>query len=93
MLEIDGLGIDRGGRRVLADLDWRVARGEWVGLIGANGTGKSTLLASISGLAPIRAGSIRINGMTSQATPPRRAVAVPWQLHPSACLMALLCAS
>ena len=78
MLEIDGLGIDRGGRRVLADLDWRVARGEWVGLIGANGTGKSTLLASISGLAPIRAGSIRINGhdIASHTTTARSCCAV-----------------
>lgn len=62
MLEISGLCVDRGVQRVLAGLDWRVERGEWIGLIGANGTGKSTLLAAITGLTTIAAGSIRIGG-------------------------------
>lgn len=62
MLEAELLCVDRGPQRVLTNLSWRVERGEWVGLIGANGTGKSTLLAAITGLAPIAAGSIRIGG-------------------------------
>jgi len=60
MLEISGLAVARGATRVLDGLDWRVERGEWVGLIGANGTGKSTLFAAITGLAPISAGRIRV---------------------------------
>ena len=60
MLEISGLAVERGATRVLDGLDWRVERGEWVGLIGANGTGKSTLLAAISGLVPRAAGRIRV---------------------------------
>lgn len=62
MLEIEGLGVTRARQRVLDGLRWRVERGEWVGLIGANGTGKSTLFAAIVGLVPIAAGHIRICG-------------------------------
>src|SRR5688572_7676686 len=60
VLEISGLCVDRGAARVLDGLDWRVERGEWIGLIGANGPGKSTLLAAITGLVPISAGRIRV---------------------------------
>jgi ABC-2 type transport system ATP-binding protein len=62
MLEIEGLVVRRGESRVLDGLDWRVERGEWVALIGANGTGKSTLFAALSGLVPIAGGRIRIGG-------------------------------
>lgn len=62
MLEIDGLTVERSGRRVLESLDWRVERGEWVGLVGANGTGKSTLMGAIVGLVAAQAGQVRIGG-------------------------------
>jgi ABC-type Fe3+/spermidine/putrescine transport system ATPase subunit len=62
MLEIDGLTVERSGRRVLDGLDWRVARGEWVGLIGANGTGKSTLMGAVVGLVDTHAGQVRVGG-------------------------------
>lgn len=62
MLEIAGLRVERSGRAVLDGLDWRVERGEWIGLVGANGTGKSTLMAAIVGLIEARAGRIRIGG-------------------------------
>ena len=69
MLEIAGLVVERSGRRVLNALDWRVARGEWVGLVGANGTGKSTLMQAIVGLVPGSTGSIRIGGHDLAAHP------------------------
>ena len=62
MLEVEGVVVLRGEHRVLDGLHWRVERGEWVGLIGANGTGKSTLFAAISGLVPLHAGRIRVCG-------------------------------
>jgi ABC-2 type transport system ATP-binding protein len=61
MLEIEGLLVQREGRLILDRLDWRVERGEWVGLVGANGTGKSTLMNSIIGLVAAD-GHIRIGG-------------------------------
>lgn len=62
MLEIDALGVQRGGRAILESLDWRVERGEWVGLVGANGTGKSTLMAAIVGRVAATAGHVRVGG-------------------------------
>ncbi|HWT14629.1 MAG TPA: ABC transporter ATP-binding protein [Patescibacteria group bacterium] len=62
MLEIDGLVVERSGRRVLDRLDWRIERGEWIGLVGANGTGKSTLMQASVGLVPGVTGRIRIGG-------------------------------
>jgi lipopolysaccharide transport system ATP-binding protein len=46
----------------LADVDLRVNRGETVGIIGGNGTGKSTLLQLISGITIPTAGSLVIRG-------------------------------
>ncbi len=44
-------------------LSLEVARGEIVGLIGANGAGKSTTLRMLMGLTPITAGSARVLGL------------------------------
>jgi branched-chain amino acid transport system ATP-binding protein len=47
---------------VLRNLDFRVERGQAVGLMGRNGMGKSTLLKSIMGLVQPRSGSIAFQG-------------------------------
>jgi ABC-type multidrug transport system ATPase subunit len=61
-LDVQGLGVRRAGRRVLADVALRVARGELVALVGPNGAGKSSLLGAIVGvLAPDR-GAVRVGG-------------------------------
>lgn len=61
-LVIDGLCVDRLGQPIVGDIDLGVPAGEITVLLGANGAGKSTLLDGISGVAPVRAGSIFING-------------------------------
>src|SRR5688572_9293980 len=49
------------GERVLIDdFTTRITRGEVVGLVGANGTGKSTLLSAIAGERTIEGGEIRV---------------------------------
>lgn len=53
-LTIEGLGFERGGHRVLDEVSFRVAAGDWVTLLGPNGAGKTTLIKLITGqLAPV----------------------------------------
>jgi len=54
--------VQYGGVFALSDVSLEVRRGEIVGLIGANGAGKSTFFNAVSGLAPVR-GSIRYRGV------------------------------
>jgi len=51
-----------GASHVLRGIDFHVARGETIGLMGRNGMGKSTLLKSIMGLVKPRSGTVAING-------------------------------
>lgn len=59
-LQIDGLVVRFGERRVLEGVDLAVSAGETVALIGPSGGGKSTLLRCVNGLCPFRAGRIRV---------------------------------
>jgi len=60
MLRIRGLGKSFGGRPVLTDVDLDAHAGEFVAVLGANGSGKSTALRCVIGLERPDAGEIRI---------------------------------
>jgi ABC-2 type transport system ATP-binding protein len=62
-LELRGLSLSYGHRRVLRGVDLRLERGELVGLIGPNGSGKSTLMRACAGLLAPDAGELRIDGL------------------------------
>ena len=49
MIDAKGLGAERGGRVLFSDFDMLVRRGERIGVVGPNGTGKSTLLKLLAG--------------------------------------------
>ena len=70
-LLIDARGVNTyyGASHVLRGIDFSVARGETVGLMGRNGMGKTTLLKSIMGLVRPRTGSVAVLGrpMTGRA--------------------------
>jgi branched-chain amino acid transport system ATP-binding protein len=72
LIEARGLNTYYGASHVLRDVDFRVARGEAVGLMGRNGMGKTTLIKSLLGLLPVRAGEILINGKAMRNAPPYR---------------------
>jgi ABC-type branched-subunit amino acid transport system ATPase component len=62
LLEIRGLRASYGAVEVLRGIDFTVARGEIVALLGTNGAGKSTILRCISGLMPVDDGQILFDG-------------------------------
>jgi ABC-type glutathione transport system ATPase component len=55
-------GIRSKGHRVLKNVSIDIRAGETVGLVGESGSGKTTLGRGILGLAPVTAGSIRLDG-------------------------------
>jgi ABC-type branched-subunit amino acid transport system ATPase component len=63
LLDIHGLRASYGAVEVLRGIDFTVARGEIVALLGTNGAGKSTILRCISGLMPADDGRIMFDGV------------------------------
>jgi len=61
-LELAALDVRYGGVHAVRDLSFEVAPGEMVGLIGANGAGKSSTLRAINGVLHPRRGKIRFQG-------------------------------
>ncbi|MFM9979808.1 MAG: ABC transporter ATP-binding protein [Burkholderiales bacterium] len=62
MLELEHVAVDHGSQRALWDVSLQVRERELVGLLGANGAGKSTTLGAIIGLYPTASGSLRYAG-------------------------------
>ncbi|RKN86416.1 ATP-binding cassette domain-containing protein [Paenibacillus ginsengarvi] len=52
-----------GSRKALNELSFTIEEGKMVGLLGANGSGKSTALKALAGLVQLDRGEIRIDGM------------------------------
>lgn len=62
MLKFEGVHTGYGSKEVIKGFTAEIHKGEFVGLIGSNGTGKSTLLKCLSGLLPITGGRIVVKG-------------------------------
>lgn len=62
VLEVRGLTISRGGVPILRGIDWRVSRGEHWAILGANGSGKTSLLAALTGYLTPTAGEVHLLG-------------------------------
>lgn len=62
VLKVEDLVVDRGGTRVLDKASLTVRRGDYVGIVGPNGGGKTTLLRTILGYQPRVGGRVRLFG-------------------------------
>jgi heme exporter protein A len=62
-LNLQAVGVRRGGRRLFANLNLELAAGEACALTGANGAGKTSLLRAVAGLVPFEAGEIAFGGL------------------------------
>lgn len=65
-IEIRNLNVCYGKTCALSDINMEVPEKDFLGIIGPNGGGKSTLLKAILGLVPITSGSIKICGKNSR---------------------------
>jgi len=61
-IEYENIAVRLGGKEILTDTSLRSHENKIVGIVGANGCGKSTLIKTTFGIVPFHAGQIRING-------------------------------
>lgn len=62
LLECNGLSKNYGDREILKDINITIPRGKIIGLLGKNGTGKTTLIKLINDLLVATDGEVLVNG-------------------------------
>lgn len=62
MLKVNSISVGYGDRTVLQQVSFDLPPGSILALIGPNGVGKSTLIRALSGLLPLRAGQVCVDG-------------------------------
>lgn len=70
MLELNDVHIHYGPIQAVRGVTLKAATGGITAILGANGAGKSSLMKSISGLAPVASGSILVDGTDVTTMPP-----------------------
>jgi branched-chain amino acid transport system ATP-binding protein len=75
LLRLDGIQVGYGDMTAVHEASLEVREGETVALIGGNGAGKTTTLRAVSGLLPIRSGSIEFAGERLDGLSPASVVA------------------
>jgi len=63
ILEVKNLNVHLNGELILEDANLSVNKGDYVGIVGPNGGGKTTLLRAILNFLPISSGQIRLFGV------------------------------
>ncbi len=58
MIDLVNVSLQFGGKYLFKDVNYKISSGDKISLVGANGTGKSSLLKIISGLLPPESGNI-----------------------------------
>ncbi|WFU61460.1 ABC transporter ATP-binding protein [Bradyrhizobium brasilense] len=69
LLNVNGLQIFYGDLQAVFDMNFTVADGEAVALVGANGAGKSTFLKALVGLNEERRGTVQFDGIDISQMP------------------------
>jgi branched-chain amino acid transport system ATP-binding protein len=72
LLEVDGVWAGYGNATVLEDVSFTLAAGESLALLGRNGMGKTTLLATLMGATRQGRGTIRFDGRDLRTVPSHR---------------------
>ena len=66
-LDVRDATVRRGGRVVVDRVSFAARQGELLAIMGASGSGKTTVLRAISGLDPLASGAIDVGGVTLSA--------------------------
>jgi ABC-type branched-subunit amino acid transport system ATPase component/branched-subunit amino acid ABC-type transport system permease component len=82
LLRVENLDVAYGKAQVLFGVDFDVAPGEIVALLGTNGAGKSTLLGAIAGLVAPIGGSVTFDGRDVTTAGPNQTVSAGIVLMP-----------
>ena len=85
-LIVENLSVMRNGRPVLQDISFTAQAGEFIGLIGPNGTGKTTLMRAMLGLLP-HTGQCNLSSLSADA----KAKLVSWLPQARGCCLANEC--
>lgn len=62
VLELDNLRVSRGGRTIVREVDLVIEQGEFLGLVGPNGSGKTSMMLAILGILRTYTGNVKIYG-------------------------------
>lgn len=69
LLDVSDLHLSFGDRSVLAGVDLVIGRGQLLGLVGPNGSGKTSLIRAITGLIAASRGHVRVAGIDVSRDP------------------------
>lgn len=67
IVEVNGLNKGYGKKSVLSDINFTIGEGQIIGLLGPNGSGKTTMIKTLTGLLQDYKGVIRIDGNVPNA--------------------------
>lgn len=65
VIEINNLTKDYGNNRGIFDINLDIEKGEMIGFVGTNGSGKTTTIRNILGFLKPTKGSVKVNGLSS----------------------------
>lgn len=68
MIKFSHVSLSYGKQKVLNDIHFQIAPGEFVALVGGNGAGKSTLMQLINGLLKPSAGCVMVAGLDTKTS-------------------------
>jgi lipopolysaccharide export system ATP-binding protein len=78
ILEFDSLDLRFDGRRILSGTYIKCQQGEVVGLLGRNGSGKSSLMKVVFGTLGVEHKSVRVNDIALEGDYNRKTCSVLW---------------